>query len=54
MKASMADDTNTPPPDTRKLLAARLVGLGAIPIAVFCAVCAMASARARWQLSGSS
>ena len=28
----------TPPSEPRKLLAARLVGLGAIPIAVFCAV----------------
>ena len=40
----MADDTNTPRPDTRKLLAARLVGLGAIPIAVFCAVYVLARA----------
>ena len=31
------------PPDSRKLLAARLVGLGAIPIAVFCAVYLLAS-----------
>jgi len=39
----MADET-TPAPDTRKLLAARLVGLGAIPIAVFCAVYVLARA----------
>lgn len=30
--------TDQPPEDTRKLLTSRLVGLGAIPIAVFCAV----------------
>ncbi|MGZ5571479.1 MAG: putative bifunctional diguanylate cyclase/phosphodiesterase [Usitatibacter sp.] len=30
--------TDPPPADTRKLLTSRLVGLGAIPIAVFCAV----------------
>jgi diguanylate cyclase (GGDEF)-like protein len=33
---AVTDPTSTP--DARKLLAARLVGLGAIPIAVFCAV----------------
>src|SRR5437870_2631498 len=32
-----------PAPEPRKLLAARLVGLGAIPIAVFCAVYLVAS-----------
>ena len=37
----MAD---APAPDTRKLLAARLVALGAIPIAVFCAVYVLARA----------
>ncbi len=48
MKASMADDSPpaaaVPARDTRKLLAARLVGLGAIPIAVFCAVYVLARA----------
>ena len=34
----------TPAVETRKLLAARLVGLGAIPIAVFCAVYVLARA----------
>lgn len=33
----------TPPSEPRKLLAARLVGLGAIPLAVFCAVYLLAS-----------
>ena len=41
MKASMADAS---PSDTKKLLAARLVALGAIPIAVFCAVYVLARA----------
>ncbi len=39
----MAEE-DTPARDTRKLLAARLVGLGAIPIAVFCAVYVLARA----------
>jgi diguanylate cyclase (GGDEF)-like protein len=39
-----ADAADAPPQDPRKLLAARLVGLGAIPIAVFCAVYVLARA----------
>ncbi len=37
-------ETETPAVETRKLLAARLVALGAIPIAVFCAVYVLARA----------
>ena len=33
-----AEERPSPPPDARKQLAARLISLGAIPIAVFCAV----------------
>lgn len=44
MRPAAADRDAGPPTDTRKILSGRLVALGAIPIAVFCAVYVLARA----------
>ncbi|HET9949895.1 MAG TPA: hypothetical protein VFQ22_13320, partial [Longimicrobiales bacterium] len=42
-RTGLSPAAEAPPPEPRKLLAARLVGVGAIPLAVFCAVYLLAS-----------